>query len=425
MRQTVIAILAVFASILLFAAGNTLLGTLSSLRLAGLGFGAGLIGPILACYAVGFVAGTFYSGNVIRSVGHIRAASAFAACAGAAALMHPMVESVPAWAVLRAVIGFSIGGLLVSTESWISDRATNTNRGTLFSLYQVLFYLAAFGGQAMVAVSDPSGFPSFSLAAILVTLALVPLALTRQGAPMVETAQRLGFRDLFRASPVGLTCAFLSGVALGAFNMMGPAYGSLSGLSVPQVSVFMSASVAGAMVVAWPTGFISDRVDRRRVLALSALVSAAATTGLALSGTSPPLMLYALAAVFMGFTATFYPLSVSITNDRLESHQMVSASAALLLSHGLGSCVGPVGGALFMVWLGPAGLFVFLAAVCALLVFYAVQRILRTPAIEVEQQEHFVPVASATTPVIAELYSDDEPAAASGEEFREPNGRNS
>jgi len=191
MARVLASIVALFASILLFASGNTLLGTLASLRLSLEGFDTGLIGPILACYALGAVAGTIYGPAIIRSVGYIRAASAFAAIASAAALIHPMTDSGLLWVLLRAVVGFCVSGLMIVIESWINGRATNDNRGTLFSFYQVTFYFAAFGGQAMVAIGNPGSFEPFSLTAILIGLALVPLALTRRGAPEVEDAERL------------------------------------------------------------------------------------------------------------------------------------------------------------------------------------------------------------------------------------------
>lgn len=403
MARLLVSIIALFTSILLFASGNTLLGTLSSLRLSMAGFDAGVIGPILACYAVGAVVGTIYTPAVIRRVGYIRAASAFAAIAGAAALLHPMTGSAVAWAVLRGLVGVCIAGLLIVIESWINARASNDNRGTLFSFYQVTFYFAAFGGQALVSVGDPASYEPFSLTAILVGLALVPLALTRYTAPVVGDAERLKFSDLYGISPVALVSALVSGAVLGAFNMMGPAFGSLVGLSVNQVSAFMALSVLAAMVVAWPAGHFSDRFDRRFMAAGSSAIAAVGAAGLAVAGAAQTGVLYALVAVFMGFAATLYPFSVAIMNDRLQTQQMVSASAGLLLFHGLGSVLGPVGASALMSVAGPSGLFVFLALAAGLLCVFVLYRILVTERVKPEDQEEFIVMSQATTPYIAEL----------------------
>jgi len=402
MRSVLASILALFASIALFASGNTLLGTLSSLRLTMQGLNPAAIGPILACYALGFVFGTLHAGRVIRRVGYIRAAAVFAACAGSAALLHPMTANPWIWALFRAVVGFCISGMLIVTESWISGRATNANRGTLFSVYQVIFYFAAFGGQAMVAAGNPASYEPFSLTAILITLALVPLAMTRRQAPDIGEAERLGMRRLLRISPVALTAAFLSGTVLGAFNMMMPAYGALVGLSVRQVAMLMSLSVLAAMVVAYPAGYFSDRLDRRVMLLLSSSVAAAAALSMLVLPSLGTVGVYLRGGLFMGFAATLYPLSVALMNDRLNTSQLVSASAGLLFSHGTGSVVGPVLASGLMWLLGPRGLFVFLTLAPAALAGVALLRLLWTPRLMPDEQEHYV-VAHATTPAIHEL----------------------
>lgn len=418
MTRILVSISALFASILLFASGNTLLGTLSSLRLTLEGFGAGTIGPILACYAIGAIAGTIYAPGAIRGVGYIRAASAFAAIASAAALIHPMTDSGIAWAVLRAVVGFCISGLLIVIESWINGRATNENRGTLFSFYQVTFYFAAFSGQALVAAGDPASYEPFSLTAILVGLALVPLALTRRDAPTIDDAERLSIRELLRISPVALLTALLSGALLGGFNMLGPAYGNMVGLSVNQISMFMALSVLSAMAVAWPAGHFSDRLDRRFVLLGSAILSGGAALALTVADVHAPFVLYPLVAVFMGFGATLYPFSVALMNDRLQRHQIVSASAGLLLCHGLGATLGPVGSSGLMMLVGPPGLFAFLALTAGLLAAFVTYRILVTDRVKPEEQEEFVNVGYATTPFMAEL----DPRNVEFEEFHEEEG---
>lgn len=403
MRQVLFSIIALFASIVLFASGNTLLGTLSSLRLTLAGFDTALIGPILACYALGAVAGTLYAPRIIRGAGFIRAASAFAAIASAAALLHPMADSGLVWVVLRTIVGFCVAGLLIVIESWINGRASNANRATLFAFYQVTFYFAAFSGQALVAAGDPGSYEPFSLTAILIGLALVPLALTRRSEPGMEETEQLKITELYRMSPVALVTAFASGAVLGAFNMMGPAFGNLIGLSVDQISTFMALSVLSAMIVAWPAGHFSDRFDRRFMLAASAGLATIASLTVVILPAPGPAVLYALVAVFMGFSATLYPFSVAIMNDRLHSHQIVGASAGLLLSHGLGTALGPVGGSLFMSLIGASGLFVFLAASAGLLGAFVLYRALVTERIRPEEQEQFVVVGQATTPYIAEL----------------------
>src|SRR5690606_40006489 len=92
-------------------------------------------------------------------------------------LLHPLFVSPAVWAVLRAISGLSMAGLMVVIESWFSTRANNENRGKLFGIYQIVVYLAAASGQMLIATSNPASLRPFSIAAILLTIALIPLAL--------------------------------------------------------------------------------------------------------------------------------------------------------------------------------------------------------------------------------------------------------
>lgn len=403
MFRVVHSLLALVMSITLLTAGNSLLSTLLSVRLSMEGYSPGVIGPILVLYSFGFVAGSLYCDRVIRRVGHIRAFAVFAALAGVAALLYPMLVSGYAWAVLRAMTGFCMAGLLVVIESWISTRATNANRGTLFAVYQVTFYLASAAGQGLMAVSNPSAYQAFSLIAIIICLSLIPLSLTHLEAPQLDTAERLSFRSLYRISPIGLIGAFSGGLLLSAFAYLGPVYARLVGLSIPKLSLFMALSVFSAMLFAWPAGRLSDGFGRRRMLLGVATVTGLSSLVAAMVGTSYMPALFAFMSVSMGLAAALYPISVAVMNDYLHNEQIVAASAGLLLSYGLGTCVGPLGGSLAMHLFGPPGLFLFNAGSMLLLLIYGVYRVQSSEDVPVEEQEEYVPAPAMATPVIVEI----------------------
>ena len=172
MTRMVTSLSALILSIVLLVSGNAFLMTLLGIRLSIESVPPDVIGWVLVCYSIGFVLGTLYVQKIITRVGHIRAFAVFAAVAAVASLMYPMAVSMVFWAFLRAVSGFSIAGVLVVIESWFSSRATNANRGALFAVYQIVFYLSAAGGQLVVNIGDPSNFMPFSIAAMLLVLAL-------------------------------------------------------------------------------------------------------------------------------------------------------------------------------------------------------------------------------------------------------------
>lgn len=403
MTRMVTSLSALILSIVLLVSGNAFLMTLLGIRLSIEQVPPDVIGWVLVCYSIGFVLGTLYVHRIIGRVGHIRAFAALAALAAIVSLMYPMAVSTVFWAVLRVLSGFTVAGVLVVIESWFSSRATNANRGALFAVYQIVFYLSAASGQLLVNVGDPANFMPFSLAAILLTLALVPLSLTRMEAPAIEQVSRLSFFVLARESFTGVAGALICGILIGGFYALGPVYATLTGLDVARTSTFMASAIVAAMLLAWPLGRLCDRFDRRRVLFWVALTGAVAAGAVGLLGALNLWALTLLVGVFTGLSATVYPIAVAITNDRMESFRIVSASATLLLSYGVGSVIGPIVLAELIGLIGPRGLFLGDAAVLVLLAVITSYRISHTEDVAVADQEHFVPAMPESSPVLTEL----------------------
>lgn len=402
-RQTVFGIFALFFSLMLMVSGNALLGTSFALRLYIEGIGAGIMGIVLACYSVGFVLGSFFGIEVIRRVGHVRAFAVFGALAAVGALIHPLYVSIDLWMALRALVGFSIAGLLLVTESWINARATAATRGTLLSIYMVLFLLAAATGQFAVGLGDPALYQPFSFAAILITLSLIPLSLTRSPSPEMEQAPRMRLKTLSRISLAGTAGAFTSGLTMTAFLSLAPIYAARMGLEVSEIGAFMGIAVLAAMALQWPVGYLSDVVRRHWMLAIVAAAAAGAAALTATVAMFSTLALYATAALFYGLGSCIYPLSLAVTQDRLDGRDLVPASATFLLVFGIGSIIGPVAAGIFIWVVGPTGLFLFLTAALGALALLA----LRSPSYEeipeVDTQDHCVTVVPVSTPVLLEL----------------------
>ncbi|MDT0617608.1 MFS transporter [Salinisphaera sp. P385] len=404
MRQIIISLTAMFASLALLIAGSSLLGTLLSVQLAETGFSPMAIGLVLVFHSVGFVLGTRVATRLIRRVGQIRSFAAFAAIGCAAALIHPLYVSGWLWALLRLFVGFCHAGLIMVLESWISGRASAATRGALLGIYQIVFFSAAAGGQYLVGFTPDEVYPMFSFVAILMVLSLVPLALTRSEAPVMGSVDRLGFVELWQLSPSGWLGAVVAGLLSSAFLTLGPLYASAIGMDVAGVARYMMFAVVATMLLQWPLGHLSDLMDRRFVLGfLAAAAGIAAVAGM-LFGQDYGWALYTTTAIVFGVAGCLYPISLAMITDNMTEGNPVAASAGLLFTFGLGTCLGPLLGAGLMEVLGPAGLFAFLAAGLLLLAGFVVVRMRYTPALPMAQQGRFVNVvASQTAPPILEL----------------------
>jgi MFS family permease len=403
MAQTFRSILVILFSLALLVSGSSLLGTLLAVRMSIEGFAHQWIGPILAFHSFGFVAGTLYCARIIRRVGHIRSVAAFAAIACVAALAHPLWVNGFGWAALRAASGFCGAGLIMVMESWINDRTSNELRGTIMAVYSATNYLAQGGGQFTLGLGEPETFALFSVSAALIAASLVPLALTRSKAPVIERHERMSVRRLFAVAPIGIVGALAAGAAMSAMLGVLPVYAQTVGYGVGLISVLMGTVVLFGMAMQWPVGRLSDRRDRRGLIVLLSLLGLLVSVPLATQdGRAFPLLLV-LAGLFVGLVGTIYPLCVALTNDYLHSHQMVSASATLLLIFGVGTIIGPIGGSLMMELFGPRGLFLFTAGVMVVLVVFGLYRHLTAKRFPVDEQAEYVPIANASTAVILEI----------------------
>lgn len=388
MTKTALSLSTLIASIILLVSGNAFLMTLLGLRLSLEGFDATVIGWVLVFYSVGFVGGTLYAGKIIQRVGHIRAFAVFAALLSVAILLHPLAIEAGLWGVLRFLAGFVMAGLMIVVESWISSKADNHNRSSLFAVYQLVFFLSTAGGQVLIRASDPVGYVPFTLAAILVILALIPLSLTRTESPTIEQGKRMSLRRLYRASSVGAVGALLAGFLISAFYAMGPVYAEQIGLEINEISNFMASAIIAAMLLAWPVGRICDRYDRYRVM-LSVAVSGGVFSLLAalLGSYNMPLLILCV-GLYMGITATLYPIAVAITSDLMDNSRITAAATALLMSYGVGSCIGPIVSSLFMEFLGPRGLFITSALILGGLSVFMLKKT-HENRVPVNQQEQF------------------------------------
>jgi MFS family permease len=138
-------------SFLLAASG--LHSLLMPLRGQAEGFSTAVLGLLGTAWAGGFVAGCYFAPRLVRRAGHVRAFGTFAAVSAIVALMTGLMIDEPAWLILRVVTGFTMAGSFMIIESWLNERATNENRGTVFALYMMVTYASIMVGQMVVAYS--------------------------------------------------------------------------------------------------------------------------------------------------------------------------------------------------------------------------------------------------------------------------------
>ncbi len=364
--------------------GTSLLGITVPLQLRADGTSTEVIGLVGTAFFAGFLLGARYSRVAIMQVGHVRVFAALAALSAASALMFPFLPFPAGWMVLRFINGFCLVGVGAVTESWLNERCTNGNRGGVTGVYMVVNYFAIACGQLLVNASDLGGSETFMLVAFLFSLSLVPMALARTPSPDMGHVEALSFRQLYGLTPLAVVGSGVAGVLMGTFYGMGAVFARAIGLSVFDVSLFTTTVIAGGLLFQFPVGWLSDRLDRRGVLAAVLLsVVLVSMAMMAAAGRDEPLSLLLVLGVLFGACITVvYPLSIAHAFDHVTRERFVAASSGLLLAFGTGATAGPVLAAVAMGQIGPHGFFVFFATVAAVFAGFVVYRWQRRERVE-------------------------------------------
>ncbi len=384
--------------------GNGLQGTLLGVRGDIEGFSTLELSFVMSAYFVGFLGGSRMAPDMIRRVGHVRVFAALASLISCVMILYPLLTHPIYWVLGRIVIGFCFSGVYVTAESWLNNAADNDNRGKALSLYMIVMMLGVVLSQALMIVADPSGFETFIIASVLISISFAPILLSISPTPAFESTKPKSLAEIMRISPLGCVGMFLLGGVFAAQFGMSAVYGAKAGLTVPQISIFVGTFYVGALLMQYPLGWLSDRMDRRfLIFIVAALGAVASLLGMLFGG----VFIFLLVAAFVigGTTNPLYSLLIAHTNDFLEHEDMAAASGGLVFINGVGAVSGP----LITGWLmedrifGPAGYFLLLVVLLAALALYALYRNTVRPSVSVEEAGNVAPMWPASTAMAVEI----------------------
>jgi MFS family permease len=402
MRRTLLTLSSLLLGFFLLQMSNGLQGTLLAVRADMEGFGATAAGLVMSGLFAGMALGSILAGRIIEHVGHVRTFAALASTASAAALVHLAFVDPVAWVVVRAVTGFCFAGLIVVVESWLNASVASAERGRLLSIYAMVGLAAGVTGQLLFDVADPAGYLPFVIVSIAMSLALVPSTLSQATAPVPEIAQDPpSVRRLWRISPFGTVAMAMAGATVGTFFGLAPVFFQRIGFSPSDIAVLMAAGTFGGLALQFPLGALSDRVDRRWVCIGTALAAVLVTLGLTTLPVPSLAVSVGLAALLGGVLLPTMSLVVAHVNDRAPPAALLAASGGLVLMQGIGAASGPFIGGALMDLIGPRGLLLVLAGIQAVIVGYALYRIVVHKGIEPDERADYAPLT--LTPVEGEL----------------------
>lgn len=392
MYTTIYSFSSLYIATLLMLSGSGLFNTFMGLRLTEQSVSPVWIGALIAGYYLGLVCGARLGHRLLIRVGHIRAFVACAAINATMVLAQASIEHMPFWLVLRLVAGVAMVTQYMVIESWLNEQTENHLRGRVFSVYMLVSGLGTVLGQFSLAMYGALDLRPLTLVAVFQILCLVPIALTARSRPATPVPAPLDIRFFAKRVPLSMTVLFMAGNLSGAFYGLVPVYAAKNGFSTSQVAVFVAAAVTAGLLSQFPMGWLSDRINRVSLIRFNAVLLVAVPTLLWGWVTLPFWLMLILACIIGVLQFTLYPLGAAFANDHVEAERRVGLSAVLLMTYGIGACLGPLVAGALMSWAGPGMYYIFVSA-CALVLVWRVRPGSVTGAHQVnEAPVHFVPM---------------------------------
>ena len=416
---------ALFIGFAILATAHGFQGNLLGVRAVIEKFNYLAVGALFSGYFLGYFIGAFYCPKLINSVGHIRTFSAFASLASLSALIHVTFVNPYVWIFGRFLTGFSMIAIFIVTESWLNDRATNRNRGQILSLYMIITYVAFATGNLLLNVSSPTKYEPFILISVLFSIALVPILLAKKKPPKFKKTASMNIKELYRISPFGSFAMLCTGFIYSAVLTLASVYAANMNLTIYEISILLTLIVAAGAIFQWPIGYISDRMDRRKVIIASGILAIIfCILAILFSGTSfsnaftqnltkfnyfsttlEKTKLFLSITLMAGMTLTFFPIILAYVNDNITKEKFVAAGSGLNIVFGVGAIFGPILCSITMQLLGANGFFVYIILFLTLMVIFGLYRITRSEY-EENPDSSFTPLPKDITPLGIELDPD-------------------
>ena len=392
-------------------------GSLLGVRAVQEEFSLTATGFLMSGYFIGYFVGAATIPNIISKVGHVRVFAAFASLASLIILVHSILIHPFIWFLLRVLTGISMVCMYTVAESWLNDRSSNKNRGSVLSIYMVILYGSIGIGMFLLNFSSPKNFQPFILVSVITSAALIPILLTKKKPPTFKKINVMSFNELYNVSPFGIVSSFFYGTIQSALFTLLAVYATSMNFTILEISIVTFLLAISGAIAQFPVGKMSDVYDRRKVIVVStfgAAIFALITIfvsgqmylpdGLATSKTS----FYIFFILFSFCSLPMFSLILAHTNDYITKDKFVAAGAGLQFTFGLGAISGPFLCSIFMDFVGSNGFFIFLFFFHSLIGVFGIYRMRVRQTVE-NPDSQFVAMPQTITPAGIELNPTTEP----------------
>jgi len=295
---TPVAMSGIIVSMMMMAAASGIAFAYIPITLSKLGFEAWVASAMFPALSFGGLMGCLVVGWFLRLSGHARVFMSVYALIIWSFLIILLTDDPYVWILSRALYGFGINGAFIVAQSWLHDACTDENRGKVITTFYVLYVISVGLGSYSIGFMDVDSNVPMALCIGLVTLAILPVGLTRLRQPEAPEGFNIQLRKLWKLSPVGLMGMLCVG-----------------GL--------------GLLVIQMPMGALSDRIDRRYILFIVATMSTVlGVVAIATESNLSFIWLILMFALWAGSIETIYSVSSALANDRADPKHYVFLSSS-------------------------------------------------------------------------------------------------
>ncbi len=407
---------ALFTGFAILITAHGLQGNLLQVRSVIENFNFVSMGVVMSGYYLGYFVGANAVPNLVSKVGHIRVFAAFASMASLSILIHAIFVDPIAWTLARFLTGFSLIGIFIVAESWLNDRATNRNRGSVLSIYMFITYIGLAIGTLLLNFNSPENYEPFILISLLFSTALIPILLTKRSAPKFKKITFIKIKQLYKISPLGSFSMFCTGLIHSAIFGTGAIYVASMNFTIIEISIFLFLITIAGGLFQFPIGYLSDKKDRRNIIISTSFIAvifcfcSIISVGefpevmnlLSLFGGVNKIMFFIFVTLYAGVALPLFGLNLAYVNDFIPKEKFVAAGAGLQIIFGLGAMAGPILSTVFMNKFGPNGFFIFLGISHFLISLFGLYRATRRKYDD-NPDSTFTPLPRNITPLGIEL----------------------
>lgn len=335
------------------------------------------IGLAMSLFSLGAVLAGLYGAKSVARVGHIRAFSSMAAILIVVSVTHSFSNDVWMTGFLRILAGFCLITSFITLESWLNVLSDSSNRGRIFSVYQIC--IAIGGGSAPFVLnafelSDPR---LFGVVSGFLCISMVIMSMSKLPIPEIsERTKAMSLKELWGYSPSGTLSCFCAGLITAVSVSLIALYALEREITGIALSLILSSFVLGGLITQYPTGWLADRFDKRSVAA-GLMALGAITNLLIIIDDFAPMPLGVLVFLFLisgGAGVALFPLAVTQVFDHIDLKDAIPATGILQIILGVGGVIGPIIAGYLMDIFSAIALYYYLVGVHLIVMIFLLAR---------------------------------------------------